>query len=168
MSLLFNMLSRLVIAFLQRTKCLLISWLQSPSAVILEPKKIKSVTVSSVSPYLLWSHPVTWWVYMEVGTWIQVFLAPGTPCWFWTSKWGCRNPEIGTPWEGAQVFAARGPKVNRSLELSFVGYEGQVSFHPAQYRGQKPADGQSLFSALFQYLWVAKANMGVVESLLNE
>ena len=46
MSLLFNMLSRLVIAFLPRSKCLLISWLQSPSAVILEPKKIKSVTVS--------------------------------------------------------------------------------------------------------------------------
>ena len=49
MSLLFNMLSRLVIAFLQRKKHLLISWLQSPSAVILEPKKIKSVTVSIVS-----------------------------------------------------------------------------------------------------------------------
>ena len=48
MSLLFNMLSRLVI--LPRNKCLLISWLQSPSAVILEPKKIKSVTVSTVSP----------------------------------------------------------------------------------------------------------------------
>ena len=50
MSLLFNMLSSLVIAFLPRTKCLLISWLQSSSAVILEPKKIKSVTVSIVSP----------------------------------------------------------------------------------------------------------------------
>ena len=49
MSLLFNMLSRLVIAFLPRSKCLLISWLQSPSAVILEPRKIKSVTVSIVS-----------------------------------------------------------------------------------------------------------------------
>ena len=48
--LLFNMLSRLVIAFLPRSKCLLISWLQSPSTVILEPKKIKSVTVSIVSP----------------------------------------------------------------------------------------------------------------------
>ena len=50
MSLLFNMLSRLVIAFLQRSKHLLISCLQSPSAVILEPPKIKSVTVSTVSP----------------------------------------------------------------------------------------------------------------------
>ena len=46
MSLLFNMLSRLVITFLPRSKCLLISWLQSPSAVILEPKKTKSATVS--------------------------------------------------------------------------------------------------------------------------
>ena len=46
MSLLFNMLSRLVIAFLPRSKCLLISWLQSPFAVILEPPKIKSDTVS--------------------------------------------------------------------------------------------------------------------------
>ena len=49
MSLLFNMLSRLVIIFLPRNKRLLISWLQSPSAVIFEPKKIKSVTVSIVS-----------------------------------------------------------------------------------------------------------------------
>ena len=49
MSLLLNMLSRLVITFLPGSKRLLISWLQSPSAVILEPKKIKSVTVSSVS-----------------------------------------------------------------------------------------------------------------------
>ena len=50
MSLLFNMLSRWVIAFLLRSKPLLISWLQSPSTVILEPKKIKSLTVSIVSP----------------------------------------------------------------------------------------------------------------------
>ena len=50
MSLLFNMLSRVVIAFLRRSKRLLISWLQSPSAVILEPKKIKFVTVFIVSP----------------------------------------------------------------------------------------------------------------------
>ena len=50
MSLLFNMLSRLVMTFLPRSKRLLISWLQSPSAVILEPPKIKSVTISTVSP----------------------------------------------------------------------------------------------------------------------
>ena len=50
MSLLFIMLSRLVITFLPMSKHLLISWLQSPSAVILEPPKIKSATVSTVSP----------------------------------------------------------------------------------------------------------------------
>ena len=52
MSLLFNMLSRLIIAFLPRSKHRFISWLQSPSAVILEPRKIKSLTVSIVSPYI--------------------------------------------------------------------------------------------------------------------
>ena len=52
MSLLFIVLSRLIITFLPRNKCLLISWLQSPSAVILELKKIKSVTVSIVSPFV--------------------------------------------------------------------------------------------------------------------
>ena len=57
MSLLFNMLSRLVITFLPRSKCLLISWLQSPSAVILEPPKINSVTVSIVSPSVC----MKWW-----------------------------------------------------------------------------------------------------------
>ena len=56
MSLLLNVLSRMVITFLPRSKCLLISWLQSPSAVILEPKKIKSDTVSTVSPSI--SHEV--------------------------------------------------------------------------------------------------------------
>ena len=52
MSLLFNILSRFVIAFLQRSKYLLISWLQSQSAVILEPKKIKSLTFHCFSIYL--------------------------------------------------------------------------------------------------------------------
>ena len=50
MSLLFNMLSSLIITFLPRSKCLLILWLQSPSAVILEPPKIKPATVYTVSP----------------------------------------------------------------------------------------------------------------------
>ena len=56
MSLLFNMMPRLVITFLPRSKCLLISWLQSPSAVILEARKIKPATVSTVSPSI--SHKV--------------------------------------------------------------------------------------------------------------
>ena len=58
MSLLFNMLSRLVVAFLPRSKHLLIPWLQSPSAVIFEPKIIKSVTISVVSPSIC--HEVMW------------------------------------------------------------------------------------------------------------
>ena len=57
MSLLLNMLSRLVVTFLPRSKRLLISWLWSPSAVILEPQKIKSVTVSTVFPSIC--HEVT-------------------------------------------------------------------------------------------------------------
>ena len=66
LSLLFNMLSRLVITFLPRSKHLLISWLQSSSAVILEPPKINSDTVSTVSPYI--SHEV-----MEPDAMIFVF-----------------------------------------------------------------------------------------------
>ena len=60
MPLLFNMLSRLVITFLPRSKRLLISWLQSPSEVILEPRKIKSATVSTVS-YLLFLLQISFW-----------------------------------------------------------------------------------------------------------
>ena len=59
MSLLFNMLSRLVIAFIPRSKCPLISWTQSPSTVILEPKKIKSITASAFSLFA-----VKWWDWM--------------------------------------------------------------------------------------------------------
>ena len=66
LSLLFNVLSRLVIAFLPRSKRLLISWLQSASAVILEPKKIKSVTISTVPPSVC--HEV-----MEVGAMNFIF-----------------------------------------------------------------------------------------------
>ena len=60
MSLLLNMLYRLVITFLPRSTRLLISWLQSPSAVILEPRKIKSATVSTVSPSIC----MKWWGWM--------------------------------------------------------------------------------------------------------
>ena len=66
LSLLFNMLSRLVTTFLPRSKRLLILWLQSPSTVLLEPRKIKSATVSTVSPSI--SHEV-----MEPDAMILVF-----------------------------------------------------------------------------------------------
>ena len=76
MSLIFNILSNLVIAFLPRSKCLLISWLQSPCAVILEPKKIKSLTVSIISPSIC--HEV---MGPEAKTWVfwalrQLFHSP--------------------------------------------------------------------------------------------
>ena len=75
MSLLFNMLPRLIIAFLPRSKCLLISWLQSPSAVILEPRKIKSVTVSTV-PHLFamkWYEQIPWSQFSECWVLSQLF-----------------------------------------------------------------------------------------------
>ena len=70
-SLLFNMLSRLVIAFLPRSKRFLISWLQSPSAVSLEPKKIKSDTASTVSPFI--SHEVMGPDAMILAFWVLSF-----------------------------------------------------------------------------------------------
>ena len=82
MPLLFNMLSRLVITFLPRSKRLLISWLRSPSAVILEPPKIKSDTVSTVSPSIC--HEV-----MRLDAIILVFcmfsFKPGSPVSIWQS-----------------------------------------------------------------------------------
>ena len=60
LSLLFNMLSRFVIAFLPRNKCLLISWLQSPSAVILEPKKVKAASFQDTSFLLV--NSIDWWL----------------------------------------------------------------------------------------------------------
>ena len=74
MSLLFNMLSRLAIAFLPRSEHLLISWLQSPSVVILEPKKIKSVTVSIVSPSIC--HEVTQPDAMVFIFWMLIHIFP--------------------------------------------------------------------------------------------
>ena len=78
MSLLLNMLSRLVITFLPRSKCLLISRLQSPSAVILEPRKIKSHTVSTISPSI--SHEVVrrmpWSSFSECWALSQLFHSP--------------------------------------------------------------------------------------------
>ena len=78
MSLLFNMLSRLVTAFLPRSKRLLISWLQSPSAVILEPKKMKSVTVSILSPSICHEvmGQIPWSYFSECWVLSQLFHSP--------------------------------------------------------------------------------------------
>ena len=73
MSLLFNMLSRLVIAFLPRSKCLLISWLPSPSAVILKPKKIKSIVSPSICHEVMGLDAMKWWDWMP---WARFF-----KCW---------------------------------------------------------------------------------------
>ena len=112
-SLLFNMLSMLVIAFLPRSKCLLISWLQSSSAVILGPKKIKSVPVSIVS--LSICHEV-----MGPGAMILVF-----ECWKW--KWGSLNC--------VQLFAAplRILKAIILLSVSFPFFRGS-----SQHQGSNP------------------------------
>ena len=98
-SLLFNMLFTLIIALLSRNKCLLISWPQSPSAVVLEPKKIKSVTVSIVSPSI-W-HEVMgldtmWSSFFECWALSQLFHSPlpssSTSSNFLPLIW-CRIPE---------------------------------------------------------------------------
>ena len=81
MSLLFNMLSRLVTVFLPMSKCLLISWLQSPSAVILQPKKIKSDTVSFVSHLfdIKWWDWMPWSSFFECWVLSQLFHSPLSP-----------------------------------------------------------------------------------------
>ena len=80
-SLLFSMLTRFVITFLPRSKCLLISWLQLPSEVILEPKKIKSITASTFSPSVC--HEVMWLDAVILGFWYrvlsQLFNSPLSP-----------------------------------------------------------------------------------------
>ena len=78
MSLLFSMLSRLVVTFLPRSRHLLISWLQSPSEVILEPKKIKSDTVSVVSPLfaMKWWDQMPWSSFSECWVLSQLFRYP--------------------------------------------------------------------------------------------
>ena len=77
MSLLFNMLSRLIIAFLSSSKCVLISWLQSPSAVILEPKKIKSATVFSFA--MKWWNWMPWSSFFECWVLSQLLHSPLSP-----------------------------------------------------------------------------------------
>ena len=81
MSLLFNILSRLVITFLPRSKCLLISWLQSPSAVILEPKKRNYLTIS-IFPHLFamkWWDQMPWTSFFECWVFSQLSHSPLSP-----------------------------------------------------------------------------------------
>jgi len=85
MSLFFNVLSRLVIALLSRSKCLFISWLQSPSIVILEPKKIKSLTISIVSPSIC--HEVMGPNAMFLAFWMLSFKPAFSPSSFTFINW---------------------------------------------------------------------------------
>ena len=92
MSLLLNMLSRLVITLLPGSKRLLSSWLQSPSAVILEPRNIKPVTVSTVSPSICheWWDQMPWSLFSECWALSQLFHCPlslSSRCW-WTGRPG--------------------------------------------------------------------------------
>ena len=115
MSPIFNMLSRFIIAFLPSVKHLLISWLQSPSSVILEPKKIKSVTAST---YYDWSQLVSdaivvqfilynlqWWQNNYKGLYKrQARGSEWEEVWWWGTGWGMRGHEV------------RGPRVSESWE----------------------------------------------------
>ena len=101
MSLLFNTLSRLVITFLPRSKCLLISCMQSPSTVILEPKKMKSITASILSP----SRRVAWCQilspFMEDG---EMWTAEWAPESLWRKSSGSFPPEVGLFQKGVDTW----------------------------------------------------------------
>ena len=125
MSLLFNMLSRLVIAFLPRSKCLLISWLQSPSAVILEPQKIKSVTVFAVSPSIC--HEV-----MGQGN--------GTPL-----QYSClENPMDGGAWWAAvhEVAKSQMRLSNFTFTFHFHPLEKEMVTHSSVLAWRIPGTGE--------------------------
>ena len=103
MSLLFNMLSRLVTAFLPKSKRLLIARLQSPSVVILEPKKIKLLTVSIVSPFIC--HEVMGLDAMLLVFWMSKKHSQNkTLCWYWTRySHKCQKKGHGLSWQNTEV-----------------------------------------------------------------
>ena len=145
MSLPFNMLCRLVLAFLPRSKHLLISWLQSPSAVILEPRKIKPVTVSIVSPSICleknWKRLWCWeglgaggegddrgwdgWM-TSLTRWTWVWVNSGS--WWWTGRPGMlrfrRSQRVGHDWATELNWTDR----TGYHDLSFLNVEFQASF----------------------------------------
>ena len=101
----FNMLSRLVITFLPRYKHLLISWLQSPSAVILEPQKIKSVTVSIVSPCIC--HEVMGSEGMIIVSWMLSFKPTFSLSIFRQWSWTSHLPWASLRYEEATLVGKR-------------------------------------------------------------
>ena len=130
MSLLFNMLSSLVIAFLPRSKHLLISWLQSLSVVILEPKKIKSVTVSTVSPSIC--HEVMGPDAMILAFWILSF----KPALLKVELQALllllileKLSVFGTSWASGVWLSDHQPVVTM---VPALGWEGEVKYLPAE------------------------------------
>ena len=135
MSLCFNMLSRLVIAFFPRSICLLISWLQSPSKVILEPKKIKSVTTSTFSPSIC--HEVTgpdatilvfWMMSFKPAVllfsqeiWTLCACSGVSHIWFFVAPWTLSTRFL-YPWDfpskSTRVFSSPGDLRNPGIKLT--------------------------------------------------
>ena len=121
MSLLFNMLSRLDITFLPRSKRLLISWLQSPSAMILELRKIKSVTVSTVSPSIC--HEVIGPDAMILVFWMLSGYSK------WSQQCGSSNQWLGSKDTGDTLSGL--PKTQHGHSLAKEA--SQVAYHLIQY-----------------------------------
>ena len=120
MCLLFNMLSRLVITFLPRSKRLLISWLQSPSAVILKPKKIKSDTVSTVSPSI--SHEEMGPDAMILVFWMLSFkyiqkLVDDTSSWEKENRWVSSSTPLSRNKENVEIKRTFYPDVQHACML---------------------------------------------------
>ena len=127
MSLLFNMLSKLVMAFLPRSKCLLILWLKLPSAVIWEPKKIKTVTVSIVSPFIC--HEV-----MDLGE------NNGTPL-----QYSClENPMDGGAWWATVhgVAKSRTRLNDFTFTFHFHALEKEMATHSSVLAWRIPGTGE--------------------------
>ena len=118
MSLLFNVLPRLVITFLPRSKRLLISWLQSPSAVILEPKKIKSDTVSTVSHEMgpmKWWNQMPWSSFSECWALSQLFHSPLS-----LSSWSSLPKTNDNPWPKTTLPLSHPGQTSQSKCSSFL------------------------------------------------
>ena len=136
MSLLLNMSSRLVITFLPRSKRLLISWLRSPSAVILEPQKIKFDTVYTVSPSI--SHEVMGPDAMILGapnTELNAAPSPSWPCFFPSHLPGLAVPSTSVDW-GRQIQTHFNASANKT-DLEGTSHPSQHgdpgSWHPVPW-----------------------------------
>ena len=140
MSLLLNMLSRLVITFLPRSKRLLISWLLSPPAVILEPPKIKSDTVSTVSPSIKWWDQMPWSSFSECWVLSQLFHSTLSPSsrgslvplcftpqgWCHLHIWGYWSGNLD--WEVLEHFKRNEEILFERVKIFSISYSSGISF----------------------------------------